>query len=66
MVVGGTNGIVKVLDQEFQPISEWNLYTSKGDLDYHLVPLGQLRGFKSICVDKSNRKVSRPNLNHSL
>jgi WD40 repeat protein len=54
LVIGATNGVIKVLDQEMQPVSEWNLY---GRLNYGLTPLGKLRGFKSICVDKGNRKI---------
>jgi WD40 repeat protein len=53
VVVGGTNGLLKVLDQELQPLSEWNLYLTP----YGLLPLGRVRGFKSLCVDKLNRKI---------
>jgi hypothetical protein len=42
-----------VLDQELQPLAEWNLYLA----EYGLVPLGRVRGFKSLCVDKLNRKL---------
>lgn len=53
VVVGGVNGFIKVLDQELQPISEFNLYVK----DYGLYPFGRVRGFKSLCVDKLNRKI---------
>eukprot|EP00600_Ochromonadales_sp_CCMP1393_P002263 CAMPEP_0174977188 /NCGR_PEP_ID=MMETSP0004_2-20121128/13465_1 /TAXON_ID=420556 /ORGANISM="Ochromonas sp., Strain CCMP1393" /LENGTH=2877 /DNA_ID=CAMNT_0016228333 /DNA_START=290 /DNA_END=8924 /DNA_ORIENTATION=- len=53
VVVGGTNGALKVLDQELQPIAEWNLYLN----EIGLVDLGRVRGFKSLCVDKLNRKI---------
>jgi WD40 repeat protein len=55
LVIGATNGIIKVLDQEMQPVSEWNLYSGKAN--YGLSPMGKLRGFKSICVDRGNRKI---------
>lgn len=42
-----------MLDQELQPLSEWNLYLN----EYGLLPLGRVRGFKSLCVDKLNRKI---------
>ena len=53
VIVGGVNGFIKVLDQELQPLSEFNLYIK----DYGLYPLGRVRGFKSLCCDKLNRKI---------
>lgn len=53
VVTGGTNGIIKVLDQEFQPMMEYNLYSK----DYGLNPFGKIQGFSSISVDKACRKI---------
>ena len=53
IVVGGINGAMKVLDQELQPIAQWNLYLS----EFGLLPMGRVRGYKSLCVDKLNRKI---------
>ena len=53
IITGGTNGIIKVLDQEFQPTMEYNLYAK----DYGLNPVGKIRGFTSVSVDKTCRKI---------
>ncbi len=53
IITGGTNGIIKVLDQEFQPTMEYNLYAK----DYGLNPVGKVRGFTSVSVDKTCRKI---------
>jgi hypothetical protein len=55
VVIGGVNGTIKVLDTELQPLSEFSLYNPK--LDLKLSDLGKIRGIKSICVDKSGRKI---------
>ena len=62
IVVGGTHGQLKVLDGELQPIAEWNLYQHRVKEDDAssfggLLDLGRVRGFKSLCVDKMNRKI---------
>jgi hypothetical protein len=49
VVVGGVQGVVKVLDPELQPLAEFNLYRA----DHGLLPLGRVRGFKSLCIDKA-------------
>jgi len=54
IVSAGTDGQIKVLDQELQPLQEYNLY--KKDR-YGLYGMGKLRGIKSLCVDKANRKI---------
>jgi len=54
IVLGGTNGIIKVLDEALETVSQFGLY---GKINYGLAPLGQVRGFKSICVDKAGRKI---------
>lgn len=53
VIVGGTNGQLKLLDNELQPTSEWNLYLPS----IGLIHLGRVRGFKSLCTDKQNRKI---------
>lgn len=50
---GGVDGIIRVLDQELQPLHEFKLYGS----DFNLLPIGRLRGVKSLSVDKLNRKI---------
>jgi len=55
VVVGGIHGQLKVLDGELQPIAEWNLYLLEPS--FGLLDLGRVRGFKSLCVDKLNRKI---------
>lgn len=54
IVSAGTDGQIKVLDQELQPLQEFDLY--KKD-KYGLYGMGKLRGIKSLCVDKANRKI---------
>lgn len=54
IVCGCTQGHVKVLDMEFAPTSEFNIYASE---EYGLFPIGQVYGIKSLCADKTNRKL---------
>jgi len=56
LVTGGTNGFIKVLDQSFEPLAEFNLYRLP-EMYGNLHPLGKVRGVKSICVDRFNRKI---------
>ena len=53
IIVGGVVGSIKVLDQELQVVSDFNLYAK----EYGLYQMGRVRGFKSLCVDKANRKI---------
>jgi WD40 repeat protein len=53
VIIGGILGAIKVLDQELQPLQEYNLYLK----EYGLIPMGRAKGFKSLCVDKANRKI---------
>ena len=55
VITGGIDGLIKVLDNSFEPMYEYNLYNVK--LNYNLHKLGKLRGIKSICCDKSHRKI---------
>jgi len=54
VVAGCTQGHIKVLDMEFAPTSEFNIYAH--DM-YNLFPIGQVYGIKSLCADKTNRKL---------
>ena len=56
LVTGGTNGFIKVLDQSFEPLAEFNLYRLP-EVYGNLHPLGKVRGVKSVCVDRFNRKI---------
>ena len=44
-----------MLDTELQPLAEFSIYNPK--LDLKLSELGKIRGIKSICVDKTGRKI---------
>ena len=45
-----------VFGQTFEPLAAFNVY--KIPDDYGLLhPLGRVRGIKSVCVDKFNRKI---------
>lgn len=60
VVTAGVNGAIRILDQEFQPLNVFNLYYPPLDPDalgYQLNQMGRARGFKSICVDRLNRKI---------
>jgi WD40 repeat protein len=56
LVTGGVNGFIKVLDQNFEPIAEFNLYRVP-ELYGNLHQVGRVRGIKSLCVDKAHRKI---------
>lgn len=55
IIIGGVSGAIKVLDQELQVLQEYNLYLQE-EL-YGLYQMGRVRGFKSLAVDKANRKI---------
>jgi WD40 repeat protein len=53
VIIAGSKGLIKVLDQEFAPTAEFDIYKSIPDLSV----LGKERGIKSIYVDKLSRKI---------
>jgi WD40 repeat protein len=53
VIIGGILGAIMILDQELQPLQEFNLYLK----EYGLIPMGRAKGFKSLCIDKANRKI---------
>lgn len=55
VVVGGVGGVIKVLDNELQPLQEFLLY-SKPEV-FGLYDFGRVRGIKSLQVDKLSRKL---------
>lgn len=56
VVTGGTLGFIKVFDQTFEELQSFNLYKLP-ELYGSLHPLGKVRGIKSVCVDRYNRKI---------
>jgi WD40 repeat protein len=53
VIIAGTKGLIKILDPEFAPTAEFDIYKSISDLS----PLGKERGIKSVFVDKLSRKI---------
>jgi WD40 repeat protein len=53
IITGGVDGLIKVLSQDLETLSEYNVY--KGT--YGLYPMGKVGGIKSLCVDKGARKI---------
>ena len=56
IVTGGTLGHIKVLDQSYEPLAEFNIYL-KPEQYGTLHPLGKVRGLKSVSVDRYKRKI---------
>ena len=61
VIIGGGNSMIKMLQgMELEPILEIDLKKNWGpekDKEYGLIPKANTRGFRSLCVDKSKRKI---------
>ena len=58
VVVGGTGGAVKVLDMELQVLCDFNIYRAlPSGVEAPFLKVGALTGIKSVCVDRSGRKI---------
>lgn len=59
IVSAGVGGTVKVWDQEMQVVGDFSLYAASSPQapPDPLIPTGLQRGIKSVCVDKSGRKI---------
>jgi WD40 repeat protein len=53
VVTGSVDGHVKIVDHNWEVTASYNVYSSCPSL----YRLGQVRGIKSICVDRANRKI---------
>ena len=53
IITGGADGFIKVHSGDMEQLGEFDMYKEA----YRLYPLGKVRGFKSLCVDKAGRKI---------
>ena len=56
IITGGTLGHIKILDQSYEPLAEFNIYKIPEQYGT-LHPLGKVRGIKSVSVDRYKRKI---------